>query len=66
MYFFKTFAYGIVAIFKGIIKFIKYFFIGLFNVITIIPKYFIFGIMHYLVRKDMLRQQNKIKSYLFV
>ena len=64
MYFFKTFAYGIVAIFKGIIKFIKYFFIGLFNVITIIPKYFIFGIMALFGKKRYVKttKQNKIIS----
>ena len=45
MYFIKLFITGIISTFKGIVSFVKYFFIGLFNIITIFPKYFVLGIM---------------------
>lgn len=47
----KMFFLGIITIFKSILAFFKYFFIGFFNTIIIIPKYFIIGIM-YIFRKD--------------
>ena len=45
MYFFRIFILGITSLFKGLISFVKYFFVGLFDIITIIPRYFIIGIM---------------------
>lgn len=61
MYIIKLFITGIVAIFKGIVLFVKYFFIGLFNVIIMIPKYFVIGIMTIFGKRKKVEtsKQNK-------
>lgn len=65
MYIFKIFILGIISTFKGLISFIKYFFIGLANIITIIPKYFIIGIMTIFGKrkKEKVSKENKKLSF---
>lgn len=61
MDFFRIFILGIVFLSKGLISFIKYFFIGLFDVITFIPRYFIIGIRTIFGKrkKEKLSKENK-------
>lgn len=65
MYFFRIFILGITTLFKGLISFIKYFFIGLFDIITIIPRYFIIGIMTIFGKrkKEKTSKENKKLSF---
>lgn len=61
MDFFRIFILGIVFLSKGLISFIKYFFIGLFDVITFIPRYFIIGIKTIFGKrkKEKVSKENK-------
>lgn len=65
MYFFKIFGLGIISLFKVLISFIKYFFLGIYNIITIFPKYFILGIMTILGKREKNKstKQNKKLSF---
>lgn len=65
MYIFKIFILGIISTFKGLISFIKYFFIGLYNIVTIIPKYFIIGIKTIFSKrkKEKPSKENKKLSF---
>ena len=63
MYFFKIFILGIVTLFKCLIFFIKYFFIGLFDVITFIPRYFFIGFFTIFNKKKNVSKENKKLSF---
>ena len=65
MDFLRIFLLGIVSIFKGIINFFRYFFIGLINVITFIPRYFIIGIMVLFGKKKKEKSSKENKKLSF-
>lgn len=65
MYFFKIFYLGIVSILKGIVLFVKYFFIGLFNVVTFIPRYFVIGIMAIFSKKKKTKASKENRKLSF-
>ncbi len=65
MYFFRIFILGITTLFKSLIFFIKYFFIGLFNVISFIPRYFIIGIMSIFGKRDKEKKSRENKKISF-
>lgn len=65
MYFLRIFILGIISIFKSLIFFIKYFFIGLFDIVTIIPKYFIIGIMAIFSKKKKTKTSKDNKKLSF-
>lgn len=62
MYIIKLFITGVISVFKGIVLFIKYFFIGLFNIIIMIPKYFILGIMVIFGKKKKEKSSKQTKN----
>lgn len=62
MYFFKIFILGLTSLFKGLISFIRYFFIGMFVTVTIIPKYLIIGIMSLLDKRGNIKTSKNNKK----
>lgn len=65
MDFFRIFILGITTLFKSLVSFIKYFFIGLFNVIIFIPKYFVIGIISIFSKKKTSKQKPENKRLSF-
>lgn len=65
MYFFRIFILGITTLFKGLIFFAKYFFIGLFDTIAFIPKYFVIGIMTIFGKRKKVKTSKENKKLSF-